>query len=231
MYISWTYITDPIWNNEFSYQERIALWSVGGIFVPKLIQWNLKNLEQGSEIVFEEVINNKLTSCTWLKHFVQLEYKWTPVYIVDNHNHALTFWYQHHSIVPSFHRSIVIHIDQHADTKPNTKQLQGSIESFVNERTNVGNFISAALHNEIIDEVVQIRTDYALHHFDISSIQQWNIILDIDVDFRVDKEITQEEIHIIRELIKKAKIVTMATSPYFIDQNKAIEIIKKILAA
>jgi len=57
-----------------------------------------------------------------------------------------------------------------------------------------------------------------------------NYIVDIDVDFRVDKEITQEEIHIIRELIKKAKAVTIATSPYFIDQDKAIEIIRKILA-
>jgi len=56
----------------------------------------------------------------------------------------------------------VIHIDQHADTKPNENKLQGNIESFVNEKTNVGNFISAALHNKIIDEVIQVRTDYAL---------------------------------------------------------------------
>lgn len=57
-----------------------------------------------------------------------------------------------------------------------------------------------------------------------------NYIIDIDIDFRVDKEITEEEIGIIRELIQKAQLVTIATSPYFIDQNKAIIIIKKILA-
>jgi hypothetical protein len=56
-----------------------------------------------------------------------------------------------------------------------------------------------------------------------------NYILDIDIDFRVDKEITPEEIHIIRKLMTQVKLVTIATSPYFIDQNKAIEIIKKLL--
>gem|GEM_PF-6221680 len=37
---------------------------MGKIFVPNLIQGNLDNLEEGSEIAFEEVIDNKLISCT-----------------------------------------------------------------------------------------------------------------------------------------------------------------------
>jgi len=103
------------------------------------------------------------------------------------------------------------------------------LESFVNEKTNVGNFISAALNNKIIDEVIQIRTDYALHQLQTSSFKLQANIVDIDIDFRLDKEITSEDIEIIRKIIGKADMVTIATSPYFMDQKKAIEIIKKIL--
>jgi len=250
MYTFWIYITDPIWNNEFSYQERIALWSIGEspaslgkIFVPSLIQGNLDDLKEGSEIVFEEVVDNKLISCTWLKHFITTSLfakegegdSWIPVYIVDNHNHALSFWNEYRLAVWSFERIVVIHIDQHADTKPNNEEWRmknwewNEIENFVNTKTNVGNFITAAINSWIINEVIQIRTDYALQQLWASSFELWANIVDIDVDFRVDKEVTQEDIQIIRTLIKQAKLVTIATSPYFIDQKRAIEIIKKIL--
>lgn len=39
------------------------------------MQGNPDNLEEGSEIVFEEEENGELKSCTGLKHFLQTEYK------------------------------------------------------------------------------------------------------------------------------------------------------------
>lgn len=229
MYRIWRYITEPIGNNEFSYQERIAMGSGGKIFVPSMKQWTVSDLETGSEVDFEEVEDGKLKSHQGLKHFIRTSYAWVPTYIIDNHNHALTFRYQYRLNVWSFERLVVIHIDQHADTKPNEKRLEEDIETFVNEKTNVGNFISAALHNHIIDEVIQIRTDYALKHLDISSFGQISVIVDIDADFRADKEIGSEDIRIIQALMKKAKLITIATSPFFIDQQEAIEMIQKIL--
>lgn len=239
MYIIWTHITEPIGNNEFHFDERIALWSEGKIFIPSLIQWTVDDLEEGSEIVFEEVENNELKSCTWLKHFIQTDYHGTPVYIFDNHNHALTFWYIYvkksseifwKNLLPS-----LIHIDQHADTKKNNEKWimknEKWVENFVNQKTNVGNFISAALYNNIIDEVIQIRTNHALHHLDISSFKRLNVIVDIDMDFREDK--TDQEIEsdfiIIRKLMDKACLITIATSPYFMNQKRAIELIKRLL--
>ena len=245
MYKIWSYITQPIGNNEFSYSERIALWSIGEnpaslgkIFVPNLVKWNINNLEQGSEIVFEEIVNNKVISCTGLKHFVETEYKWIPVYIVDNHNHVLTFRYNYYLNHWKEQNISIIHIDQHADTKPNDNKLPITnsqsqnldLETFINEKTNVGNFISVALNSWIINEVIQIRTDYALKKLWDSSIELWANIVDIDIDFWVGKEITSEEIQIIRQLIQKTKIVTIATSPYFIEQKRAITIIKQLLS-
>jgi len=55
-------------------------------------------------------------------------------------------------------------------------------------------------------------------------------ILDLDIDFRQDKEATEADVKIIRKLMKQAELVTIATSPYFIDQARAITIIQKFLS-
>ena len=105
------------------------------------------------------------------------------------------------------------------------------IEDFVNEKTNVGNFISVALHNNIIDEVIQIRSQHTLHNMEALDFHTYNYILDIDVDFWEQK--TQQEMEsdfkIIRKIVDNACLITIATSPYFMNQKKAIEIIKMIL--
>jgi len=103
------------------------------------------------------------------------------------------------------------------------------VEDFVNTQTNVGNFITAAINSWIINEVIQVRTDYALQNLQLSTFNLQPLILDLDIDFRVDKEPTESDFEIIRNLITKAELVTIATSPYFIDQVRAIGIIKKIL--
>ncbi|HMS91543.1 MAG TPA: UPF0489 family protein [Candidatus Absconditabacterales bacterium] len=235
MYKVGIYITDPIGNNEFSYQERIELGSTGKIFVPPLIQGSLDDLEEGSEIVFEEVVNTTLISCTGLKHFVQITYEGIPIYIVDNHNHVLSFWNQYRLTVGSFEHITVFHIDQHADTKDNkekriTNDTGGdNIEDFVQTKTNVGNFITAATNSGIINKVIQIRSDYSLQQLGTGGVELGSTIVDIDIDFRVGKVLSQEDIFIIKSLIKNAKLVTIATSPYFIDQERAIKIIKELL--
>ena len=56
-------------------------------------------------------------------------------------------------------------------------------------------------------------------------------VLDIDLDiFSKDMDYIPLDIKInkIRNLIKKAKTITIATSPYFIEQEYAINILKKI---
>jgi hypothetical protein len=59
---------------------------------------------------------------------------------------------------------------------------------------------------------------------------EYNYILDIDIDFW-EKKTEQEQdadFTIIRKLMKEACLVTIATSPYFIDQNQAIALIKQL---
>jgi hypothetical protein len=39
----------------------------------------------------------------------------------------------------------------------------------------------------------------------------------------------QKTIDITKELIKKSRVVTIATSPYFLDQNLALKLLKDLL--
>lgn len=251
MYTIWTHITQPVGNNEFSYQERIALWSEAKIFITDLIQWTVADLKEGSEIVFEEVENNQLISCTGLKHFIQTTYKEIPTYIFDNHNHALFFRYRHTAQLKTplikgetkgdlQERNkpfILIHIDQHADTKENKNSFQAAHTSpqevfgFTTYACNVGNFLTSAKDAGIIEEVIQIRSEHALHNMEKLDFHKYNYILDIDVDFWEEKtdEEMESDFAIIKKLVDNVCLITIATSPYFMEQKKAIELIKKIL--
>jgi hypothetical protein len=49
------------------------------------------------------------------------------------------------------------------------------------------------------------------------------------MDFWDGRDDYEEDFDVIRSLIAHAKLVTIATSPHFFDQQKAIELIKKLL--
>lgn len=239
MYSIPKYISKPVGNNAFSYDKRITLWSVGKLYVPSLIKWTISDLELWWEICFEEIVNEKLVSCSGLKHFLQTTFYDTPIYIVDNHNHVLSFRLEHTKTLNSQQSKIstlnILHIDQHSDIKPcsakcRIQNSEISIKNFVNEKTNVGNFITAAINSWIINEVIQIRTDYAFQNFQLSTLNSQPFILDIDMDFRQEKDNYTKDFEIIRTLMKKARMVTIATSPYFLDQNNAIDLIQKLFA-
>ena len=77
-------------------------------------------------------------------------------------------------------------------------------------------------------EAKMILTEYALTHCEIPS-QPY--ILDIDLDFRAPEMGNQisSGLEKVQQLIQKAEAVTIATSPYFLEQKLAIDVIKKIL--
>lgn len=104
-----------------------------------------------------------------------------------------------------------------------------SICDFTYNCCNVGNFILPALNSGLVSEVQQIRSEYTLLHF---LIPEQDYIFDIDLDFWAEEmgikafEVTLEKT---KNLISSAKLVTIATSPYFLDQSKALELIHQLL--
>lgn len=180
----------------------------------------------------------------WLEKFLLIEKSdFPPIFIFDNHNHAITFRYDI-TYSNKIQDTKLIHIDQHSDCWKNENHLKlnwnknemEKVFKFCNEKCNVGNFIHPALESWIISSQIQIRSTTALQNFKTTKNQ--NYILDIDLDFCLDwidrNRTNQETIRLLKnkfdEIWKYALWISIATSPYFLDQNLAIRINKIILS-
>lgn len=169
-----------------------------------------------------------------LEEFLLFYWEWVPVYLFDNHNHALYFWYRELKKW-TFSKGIkLIHIDQHSDLGENWCVIEDewldSISLFVNEHCNVGNFIKPALASGLFVSCDQIRTEVGL--FDYIP-PEGDYVLDLDLDFW-DEAMGIERFDLsfekVRSLIRSAKILTIATSPYFLDPQRAIALLRKIFS-
>ena len=180
----------------------------------------------------------------WLKNFLRIEKSdFPPVYIFDNHNHAIIFRYN--IIYNKTNRNIeLIHIDQHSDCRENKNHLKldlnedelENVFKFWNEKCNVWNFIPPAIESWIISDQIQIRSTTALKNLKIDNDEIF--ILDIDLDFCLDwinkNKINPEAVKLLKdkfyEIWKSALWITIATSPYFLDQDLAIYILKVLFS-
>jgi hypothetical protein len=103
--------------------------------------------------------------------------------------------------------------------------------NFTNYGCNVGNFLTSAKDAWIIKDIIQIRSQHTLHNLETLDFQNYNYILDIDVDFwewKSEQEM-QSDYEIIRKITNNVCLITIATSPYFFDQKQAIKTIKMIM--
>lgn len=178
-----------------------------------------------------------------LKNFLLIDdANFPPIFIFDNHNHAVPFRY---NIVykQNFKNIKLIHIDQHSDCWENKNHLElnrnenelEKVFNFCNKKCNVWNFIPPAIEWKIISNQVQIRSTTTLKNLSVD--KDSNFILDIDLDFCLDwidrNNLNQDAIIFLKnkfnEIWKYALWITIATSPYFINQKLAINIINELL--
>ena len=211
-------ITEDIWNNQFCFNqvENPKVW------IADMIEWTTKDLEIWENTVFREMRNWKVVEYKWLKNFIHIKSNNQSIYIFDNHNHALKYRvdeYKQWNIPFSFD---LIHIDQHTDM--NSSEFELNLENPNLDVYNVWNFIQPATKSWLINKVEQINTEYKLLNFQTECD---NLILDIDLDFRAPEmsiEKYSETIEKTKNLISKSRVVTIATSPYFLDQILAINV-------
>ena len=171
----------------------------------------------------------------------------TPVYLVDNHNHVFYFWYLARSQGIISDNALLYHIDEHADTrdpgeyllKPDSEDL-GKVFEYTNFTLNVGNYIIPAQKEGLIWDVVQMRGEEALREYishpwilslNTHGRKQRSIILNLDLDFFepeldfIDYDLKKQ---VILDIAKRADLITICTSPFFIDQERAVEVLKDI---
>lgn len=234
------YITNPVWNNAFSFEKR----NNKKLYIPSLIKANcFENIQLWEEVVFEDFdFDNKLQTCTGLKNLYEFDYNWKSLYLFDNHNYAYYFWHKAKKEWIIKDNSILYHMDEHADTrdpwiyleKEKLDDLQ-NVFDYTNFTLNVGNYIIPALEDWLIKEVVQIRSETELLKVkwlvNDNKKEEQSIILNLDLDFFqpeldfIDYNLKKE---VIQKLASKASVITVATSPFFINQKLALDVFKDI---
>lgn len=162
------------------------------------------------------------------------------IIIFDNHNHALYFWIEavrRWILKPGFE---LIHIDEHSDLWSNKHSLdleralsdEQYAWDFTNLSCNVGNYIIPARESWLVGSMIRIENEYQIDEH-LSYTPSTNSVLNIDIDIfapELDHIPEAKKIMIIQHLLKQVKFVTIATSPYFIEQWTALEKVSNILA-
>jgi hypothetical protein len=224
------FISEAVGNNAFSYQKK----TIKKIFVAPLVEGDLNDLAVGDKIAFCDIENDVQRSLPGLKNFVHLEKNGRNIFIFDNHNHAFFFWAYalYHGII-NMH-GFLVHVDQHSDMwRPTSYLLPAELKKaddvfyYTNYILNVGTFIKPAVKAGIFDAVEIIDGNEGL-----KKCFNNEIVLDIDMDFFASEmDFVPESLKIkkIKEYINQARFITIATSPFFMDQQKAIDLIPSLL--
>ena len=221
------FINEAVGNNSFSYIER----KNRQIYVPSLIEGSLKDVKTGETIAFSEVDEDIEINAKGLKNFVKFKHRECDVYVFDNHNHAFYFWTKALKEGKINKGLKLVHIDQHKDMRVPDSYITGiddlkQVFNYVNNVLNVGNFIKPALDIGLFKAVFIMDSTSSL-----SEKIEEEIVLDIDLDiFSRDMDYINYDVKlkVIKSLIKKAKLITIATSPFFINQDEAIRVLKDI---
>lgn len=246
MYSSPCTISTAISNNRLNFDERANRT----IIVPSLIEWALDDVVTGNETVIEWEVNGKMTAGKWLKHFVFLKKSRVPTWIMDNHNHAFAFWHEAYWKWWIQKWSLLVHIDQHTDLatpgnfpawKHPEESHEGIIEEYTNTDLTIADFIVPALATGLISEVLMItgedRNGVGIFTWENATLRKtWNgkletensVIVDIDLDYFSQGFDDEKTLATTKYWIEKADIITIATSPLFIDQEKALTVLKSL---
>lgn len=229
-------------NNVFSYDIR----KKKTLFVPSIITGTLEDVKIGDEVVFSDIDESgKLTECVGLKNFIRTTWNGIPMIIFDNHNHAFYFWHEAREKGIISDGATLIHIDEHSDmrepkmslevflnndTPPEWSDFLEVIFRYTNEILEVGNYILPAQKDGLIGFIHSILTESQLQEYKKIPLSD-NMILNLDLDFfepRLDDISFNLKKETILYFAKQSKLITIATSPYFIDQTRAINILRRI---
>lgn len=241
MYTKWFFLDKALWNNSFSYDKR----KNKKLYIPNIIK--IKNFEEIKlqddieKIAFEDFdFDWNLSTNYGLKNFYRIPWKDKEIILVDNHNHVFYFWYEARKNWIITNGSTLYHIDEHSDLKDNKKYISKTdsknlkkVFEFTNYSLNVWDYIIPAKNEWLIDKIIEIRNSYNIDSYLKNPIKNKNtsIILNLDLDFfepnldYIDYEIKKK---VILDIAKKADIITISSSPFFIDQNLAIEVFKDL---
>jgi hypothetical protein len=224
-------IEGPVGNNALSHDRRGPAPS---LWVPSLMTGTFDDVRRGDRVVFEDFDEHGvLQSCTGLAHLVKTAWNGVPAVVMDNHNHAFYFWSEARLEGRLGPDATLVHVDQHRDTRVPDRPYGGAtLEDafrYTNFHLNVGNYIVPAQQSGLVGDIQMVTSEEALANR--SRVSARNKILNIDLDFFVP-ELNYIDFDAAAEFIaahlRTASLVTIATSPFFIDQAEAIRVLREL---
>jgi UPF0489 domain len=167
-----------------------------------------------------------------------------PAAIFDNHNHALYFWARALSQGYIQKGATLVHIDMHSDLWTNPHRIDPNrvcdleyMAAFTNLACNVGNYILPAQEVGLVGEMIRIEGEEQLREnlwylkATRNDPQIPNLILNLDLDIfapELDDISFELKQSVILGYAARAQYITIATSPFFIDQERAIEYLNRL---
>ncbi len=227
------FLDAPIGNNAFSFLKRCNK----SIYVPPLCCGTLEDVRVGDQIVFSEFFEGRERNVHGLQCFVYWRHRDKEIFICDNHNHAFAFWVMGLMTGSWKAQCPVVHVDQHKDMRAPARVLEKNfwqnstvrdICDYVNHDLNVGNFLNAAVQAEMFTDVRLIDAEDKFER-----PVDGPYIADIDLDiFSPDMNYIpfDKRLAFIRHVIEQSAFITIATSPYFMDQSRAIAVLKQVFS-
>ncbi|MEM9941581.1 MAG: UPF0489 family protein [Planctomycetota bacterium] len=165
-----------------------------------------------------------------------------PVYIFDNHNHAFYAWCESVQAGWLEKGATLVHIDSHEDSlEPDSFQVDvedlSDVYRYTNEILNVANFISPAFKVGFFEKLINFTHVSKFSEPDalqMSSQGTGDFALDIDIDVCSKDHLgisVDRVLAVIAKYLPLTRVITIATSPYFVDQDEAVCIVKQIVNA
>jgi hypothetical protein len=219
-------------NNAFSFELRGA---DPKLFIPALREGRFEDLSLGREVVFEDVDGHGiLQSCTGLEFLLRTQWRGVPTIVMDNHNHAFYFWVEAVLQGRLGRGATLVHVDQHKDMRRPETLFEGELNleaifDYTHRGLNVGNYIVPAVELGVVGERIMITGASDLDLPEGLGVK--NKILNVDLDFFVDEmEVDFEKARaLILAHLATANLVTIATSPFFMDQKKALSVLSSLV--
>lgn len=222
------WITEACGNNAFSYEQR---GPQPRLYVPALREGSLEDVVLGNEVVFEDVDEHGvLQSCRGLEALLRTQWEGIPVVVMDNHNHAFYFWWE---LLHGRESATLIHVDQHKDMRRPERFFEGQTAQeafdYTHLELNVGNYIVPAQEAGWIREVYFVTSEMALDQD--FAVPNGPLLLNVDLDFfapELDYISFEKAREKIRAWGRRASLITVATSPFFIEQKRALDFLKRL---
>lgn len=249
-YTSEQFLIQSIGNNNINFFERKEKWSDCMLRIPPLMTGTMEDVRLLETWVCYEYVSDKdiLISSFGLESLVHIVQWDKDIYIIDNHNHAFACRWRSYINKKISRWSHLIHIDQHSDYAYPTQYLSDyiwsdniqhisklQIDNYTNEVLTIASFIKPSLQCGLCASHDMILSEYSLLHFDSWTVysQSW-IIVDIDLDFRAPEmwiEYYYQTIKKIRQFIDlpDVRCITIATSPTYIHQQRALQVLHDVL--